>query len=567
MRLYRLFLASLAFALQTTAAPSPHDDFELRQLTEDNFKASIGQGLWLVEHYSPRCAHCRAFAPTWTQLARDKQHLERLSGFHMAQVNCLAQGDLCNANGIKFYPQLMLYSDGKLVEPSYAGDRSYDDLSNYITEHSNNYASQHLLKSPEQQDTVLTSSRPNVDGKVMHVNEEELDALRAKGPVLTEYFAPWCGHCKKLRPTYEKVAEALQGRINVAAVNCDENKSFCRREGVMGYPTIRLLNGEQRTDYTGSRTVEAFRQFALKGLDKPKMETIKFDDFERILANDEAFFLYLQTFDTAVSDVESVKKTLEPFLNIIPAYTSGDPRLYANLSIAKPPPTSVLLAFSNNEKRPIATLAFPTDHLSLQRFVNTHRFPVVSHLNSGNYNALMKSESRAVVVLAAVHSGEAGEKEKAKLMSIAKAWKKGGRPFQQPVWFAWVEGERWGSWLRQSYGIKKSDLPAAVVVDPSNSEYYDTTIEGTKVAFEGHSIFSVLEGFYQHFLVPKRVETTLEWGSRSATMTLINLSNLGADHPFLAFLVVVGGAVTFVFLLQRCMKRDAREGRESTRLD
>ena len=43
--------------------------------------------------------------------------------------------------------------------------------------------------------------------------------------------------------------------------------------------------------------------------------------------------------------------------------------------------------------------------------------------------------------------------------------------------------------------------------------------------------------------------------------------NLGADHPFLAFLVVVGGAVTFVFLLQRCMKRDAREGRESTRLD
>jgi hypothetical protein len=36
--------------------------------------------------------HCRAFAPTWTKLARDKQHLERLAGFHMAQVNCLAQG-------------------------------------------------------------------------------------------------------------------------------------------------------------------------------------------------------------------------------------------------------------------------------------------------------------------------------------------------------------------------------------------------------------------------------------------------------------------------------------------
>jgi hypothetical protein len=69
--------------------------------------------------------------------------------------------------------------------------------------------------------------------------------------------------------------------------------------------------------------------------------------------------------------------------------------------------------------------------------------------------------------------------------------------------------------------IKKSQLPGVVVIDPPNNEYYDTTIEGAKLAFDGASIFSVLEGVYQHFLRPKRSETTLEWGSRSATMTLI----------------------------------------------
>jgi hypothetical protein len=78
--------------------------------------------------------HCRAFAPTWTKLARDKQHLERLAGFHMAQVNCLAQGgksplidrrlttDLCNSNGIKFC---------KSIEPHFyskTNDRSSDNL-------------------------------------------------------------------------------------------------------------------------------------------------------------------------------------------------------------------------------------------------------------------------------------------------------------------------------------------------------------------------------------------------------------------------------------------------------
>ena len=50
------------------------------------------------------------------------------------------------------------------------------------------------------------------------------------------------------------------------------------------------------------------------------------------------------------------------------------------------------------------------------------------------------------------------------------------------------------------------------------------TIEGNQLTFDGHSVFSVLEGVYQHFLLPKVSETTLEWGSRSATMTLINLS-------------------------------------------
>lgn len=40
------------------------------------------------------------------------------------------------------------------------------------------------------------------------------------------------------------------------------------------------------------------------------------------------------------------------------------------------------------------------------------------------------------------------------------------------------------------------------------------TLEKTKLSFEGQSIFSTLEGVYQHFLRPRKIETTLEWGSR-----------------------------------------------------
>jgi hypothetical protein len=236
-----------------------------------------------------------------------------------------------------------------------------------------------------------------------------------------------------------------------------------------------------------------------------------------------------------------VKSSLEPLLDSIPAYTSSDPILYRNLSIAIPPPTSVLLVFASFSHLPIGSLSFPTDKDRLNRFVNLHRFPPLVQLVSGKYQEIMKGDSRAIVVLGALHKGDEGAKEREKLEAVARAWKRGGRSFEQPVWFVWVEGDRWSGWLRQSYGIKKKDLPAVVVVDPAvclqvssllslvlilrqNSEYYDMTIEGNHIALDGNSIFSVLEGFYQHFLNPKKSETALEWGSRSATMALIDIS-------------------------------------------
>ena len=87
-----------------------------------------------------------------------------------------------------------------------------------------------------------------------------------KGVWLVKFYAPWCGHCQALAPTWEKLAAASAGRFHVAEVDCPANPKTC--EGVSGYPTLRLyVEDEEPSEYEGERTVEAFVAFVEQSVD------------------------------------------------------------------------------------------------------------------------------------------------------------------------------------------------------------------------------------------------------------------------------------------------------------
>jgi thioredoxin 1 len=69
--------------------------------------------------------------------------------------------------------------------------------------------------------------------------------LQSPIPVIVDFWAPWCGPCKMVAPTLEKLAKEYEGKLLVAKVNTDENPEWMMKYGIQGIPTMLFIaNGK-----------------------------------------------------------------------------------------------------------------------------------------------------------------------------------------------------------------------------------------------------------------------------------------------------------------------------------
>ena len=80
----------------------------------------------------------------------------------------------------------------------------------------------------------------------------ENEVKKAKGTVIVDFYADWCGPCKMMSPIIDKIAEELGESVKVGKVNTDENMELAEEFGIMSIPTIIIFkNGEISKVFNG----------------------------------------------------------------------------------------------------------------------------------------------------------------------------------------------------------------------------------------------------------------------------------------------------------------------------
>jgi len=97
------------------------------------------------------------------------------------------------------------------------------------------------------------------------LTSENYDEVTAGKVVFIKMFAPWCGHCKKMKPDWDQLMEEYKDHETklIADADCTAaGKSICDSNGVKGFPTIKYGDPSDLQDYQGGRSYDDLKKFA-----------------------------------------------------------------------------------------------------------------------------------------------------------------------------------------------------------------------------------------------------------------------------------------------------------------
>ena len=278
--------------------------------------------------------------------------------------------------------------------------------------------------------------------------------------LLVLFYAPWCGHCKKFHPEYEKAATTLRKEnLYLAKVDATAEKKLAEKFEIQGFPTVKLFIKGKPIEYTGGRKESEVINWMRKKTG-PATKTLKtVDEVEKFKKDNDVVLIYFGSKKEDIEEFTIVARKNEDFPfaiveaeDVIKKFTkSGTVVLFKNFDEGKRETTEV------KEKK-------------LDEFIDKYSSPKVMKFDEKAAQIIFGKALPAIILYASEKSDKWGEYEKL-MRGISD--KLGGK--LKVVLTDIKEGM--AARLAEYIGIKEADLPSVRIAD-TRSDLKKYNMEG-----------------------------------------------------------------------------------------
>jgi len=304
MRLFQIAALAALAGVALVRADDEHGENAV-ELKEKGFEDALKKGAHFVMFFAPWCGHCKRLAPIWDKLAED--YIKDEKDVVIGKVDCTKETSLCSSQDVTGYPTLKFFKDGPENGVKHRGQRDQKSLEKFINEQ--------MGRAPTEEEEIAMEPEEAVAEKgLFTLTEKSFKNHVAKGDTFIKFYAPWCGHCKKLAPTWDELAAKMgaDGKATIAKVDCTKSQSLCQEHGIKGYPTLAYFRkGEKVEAYRGGRTMKDLSDFVASMSGEEKKAEAKEEVTED--AKDSVAVLSADNFESTIAKGVTFVKFFAPW--------------------------------------------------------------------------------------------------------------------------------------------------------------------------------------------------------------------------------------------------------------
>jgi protein disulfide isomerase len=387
-----------------------------------------------------------------------------------------------------------------------------------------------------------SKSEPNPNGQIVHLTSDDFEKKTADDMWFIMFHAPWCGHCKQLAPTWNSVAYHLKGQVNVGKVDCTANGRICQQMNVQGYPTLKIVQGKESTEYRGSRQIDEILNFAIS-YTSTALTAVEKDDMDKFISNNENNYLYY--YDASNPNL----KDLKLYLNAARAHSNSgakflvtsDTQMLEIMGDETDTSQSKLVLLQDHNTKKIPYTKRLSNESELNKWIAQTKYPLFTEISSQNSEEIM--DNHDLVVIGFIN-GNTVNSWTPKFKEAARKWRASELADNHNVVFTWIDGSKWSKYISKVYHLEPTDLPRIIFTKPDTEQFYDLSKNG-KLIHED-DINEALESVYDGSIEPKYIDKAVTRVLKKLNKKLNAFGDMISDHPIISALVIIVSFVGFI---------------------